>query len=142
MIPSSMSAKMCKDAIDNGVLSKLAARVCLHIKCNNKDVGDSNQINTFNPNFPRRGAAPSPSSSTPQWLIVEYILPIPTFEGAQIPQGQLPICKKSTNGSICILNSEGEQASSSIQAYVVSILLHQYPCQIWSKHKIPLSISS
>jgi hypothetical protein len=66
ILPSSTSAKMCNNVIDNGVLSKLAARVCFHVECNNKDVGDSNQINTFNPNFPRRESAPSTSSNTPQ----------------------------------------------------------------------------
>ncbi len=70
ILSSSMSAKMCNAVIDNGMLSTLAARVCFHIECNNKDVGDSHQINTFNPNFLRRGSALSTSSDTPQWLIV------------------------------------------------------------------------
>jgi hypothetical protein len=65
ILPSSTSAKMCNNVIDNGVLPKLAARVCFNVKCNNKEVGDSNQTNTFNPNFLRRGSAPSTSSDTP-----------------------------------------------------------------------------
>jgi hypothetical protein len=70
ILPSSTSAKMCNDVINDDVLLKMAARVCFHIKGNNKDVGDSNRINTFNPNFPRRGSVPSTSSNTPQWLII------------------------------------------------------------------------
>ena len=130
-----MSAKLRNNAIDNCVLSKLVATVYFYIKCNNKDVRNSNWTNTCNQNFLREGAALFILCNTPSRLIVDYSIAPTSFyanlqlvvnsvlrsvsEGAQLvaPTQQFSPFTISKIKLIDASRSEGAQATSLCQRF-------------------------